>query len=175
MTKNIISHQTSNHLTELYMHINTTKDVEWHIVLTVSIICEDGKPPKISDDILRPIPPSHPCGVFSVRHTIEWRPPVIWGWTSTMVDVVVASIQPTGAMSVRESHSWPWRSALSSTDVPSCAILGQYRTVPSGETAMHDGTYQNTTIITIHGILDPDKWHICAKHSQFRFLFHYRS
>jgi len=72
---------------------------------TVSITCDVGKPPKISEDTLRPIPPSHPCGVFSMRHATEWRPPVICGCTSTIVDVVVTSIHPSGAISVRESHS----------------------------------------------------------------------
>jgi hypothetical protein len=41
------------------------------------------------------------------------------------VEVVVASTDPTGCASVREKHSWPWRSALISEKELSWAMEGQ--------------------------------------------------
>ena len=55
------------------------------------------------------------------------------------VAVVVASKVPTGWMSVTLKHYCPPNSVDISVLVPSCAILGQYRTTPSGDTAKTAG------------------------------------
>lgn len=64
--------------------------------------------PKISEDILRLMDPRSPCGVLKLRHSILGRPSVSRGLSSKTLAVVVATKQPNGMASLRESHSCPW-------------------------------------------------------------------
>lgn len=99
-----------------------------------------GSPPKKSDVTRRPSPPNHPWGGRNTLALITWRPAEMDGWTNNKVQVVVARIHPMEEIGVKEQHSWPWSSHVVSILDPSWATLGQYRTVPSGETAIQDGT-----------------------------------
>lgn len=115
---------------------------------TVSATGDCGIAPKISEVILRPIPPSHPWLVRSIWHVTVFFPLLNCGCKSATVHVVVARMHPWPGTYIRQSTSWPASSALVSTDDPSCATLAQKRITPSGDTAIQLGTCRtrnNTT------------------------------
>lgn len=100
----------------------------------------------MSEDILRLIPPSQVWGALSMRQSSEWRAAAKCGVTSTSDAVVVTSNAPSGGSKCRESHSWPCSSAFTSVQLLSCAMLDQYRTIPSGDTAKQQGIYKSWQI-----------------------------